>query len=99
MLWLHNQDIAEETLKGPFMQQMQAEDLQADCYVQLMIQDCYFLVKITDMLKELTKMNMSGDIYDLICERHKSYQKRKERTLKEFHLGVRTSPGVWKVPG
>ncbi|MEQ2176204.1 hypothetical protein GOODEAATRI_025671, partial [Goodea atripinnis] len=44
-LWTNNQDVAEQTLMVPFLQHMQFGDLQADNYVNFMIQDINYVLK------------------------------------------------------
>ncbi|MEQ2242216.1 hypothetical protein ILYODFUR_033462 [Ilyodon furcidens] len=85
-LWIQNQDIAQQTLKVPFLQHMQSGDLKADVYVRFMIQDINYLVKVTEMLKKMCERNMSPDIYLFMVDRYKSYKKYADATLAEFNL-------------
>uniref|UniRef100_A0A3Q2CY44 Thiaminase-2/PQQC domain-containing protein n=1 Tax=Cyprinodon variegatus TaxID=28743 RepID=A0A3Q2CY44_CYPVA len=75
VLWQDNQDVAEQSLKQPFLQHMQSGDLQADDYMKFMIQDINYLVKVTEMLEEMSKRNMENDIYLFMVDRYKSYKK------------------------
>ncbi|XP_038153222.1 uncharacterized protein LOC119791273 [Cyprinodon tularosa] len=96
VLWQDNQDVAEQSLKQPFLQHMQSGDLQADDYMKFMIQDINYLVKVTEMLEEMSKRNMENDIYLFMVDRYKSYKKYQKETLANFHLG--SVPDVKPIP-
>ncbi|XP_061593480.1 uncharacterized protein LOC133458029 isoform X2 [Cololabis saira] len=86
-LWVNNQDIAEQTLKTPFLQHMQSGDLQADYYVTFTIQDINYLVKVTDMLKTMSERgDMPDYIHAFMKARYKSYKNYADDTLKQFNL-------------
>ncbi|XP_047442923.1 uncharacterized protein LOC125009230 [Mugil cephalus] len=86
-LWTNNLDIAKRTLEVPFLQDMQLGDLQADYYVSFTIQDVAYLVKVTEMLKQMCqKVKEPEDIHQFMLERFNSYNKYAEETLKLFNL-------------
>ncbi|XP_063076243.1 uncharacterized protein LOC134466271 [Engraulis encrasicolus] len=86
-LWDNSKDIAEQTLELPFLQHMQMGDLQADNYVIFMIQDINYLVKVTDMLKEMCdKVKLPEDLKNFFGERYESYHSYAEATLEKFNL-------------
>lgn len=88
-LWDNSKDIAEQTLELPFLQHMQMGDLQADNYVIFMIQDINYLVKVTDMLKEMCdKVKLPEDLKNFFGERYESYHSYAEATLEKFNLRV-----------
>ncbi|KAM9850699.1 uncharacterized protein ACBR49_006055 [Aulostomus maculatus] len=100
-LWQKNEDIAYQTLAVPFLQHMQLGDLQADYYVGFMIQDINYLVKVTDMLKEMSeKVKAPKDISNFMKNRYESYQKYAEATLKQFNLNgvsnIKATPAMEK---
>jgi len=89
-LWNQNLEVAERTLKVPFVQHMQTGDLQADYYTVFMIQDINYLVKVTDMLKVMCEqVNLPVDIRQFMQDRYRSYKEYADDTLKQFNLSVR----------
>ncbi|KAM4556296.1 aminopyrimidine aminohydrolase-like [Fundulus diaphanus] len=87
MLWQENLNLAEKTLKLPFLQHMQSGNLQADNYTTFMIQDIYYLAKVTDMLKEMSKKVQTPlDLKDFMQGTSKSYEIFKTEMLKTFNL-------------
>ncbi|MEQ2203661.1 hypothetical protein XENOCAPTIV_001910 [Xenoophorus captivus] len=87
-VWLENQDLAEETLKLPFLQHMQLGDLQADSYTIFMIQDIYYLAKVTDMLKKISEKVLNDDLKKFMEGRYESYNRFKIQMLEDFHLNA-----------
>ncbi|XP_028254851.1 uncharacterized protein LOC114431500 [Parambassis ranga] len=85
-LWAENQDVADHTLHTPFLQHMQLGDLQADHYVAFMIQDFYYLVQVTDMLKEMSDKELPEDLSIFMKDRYDSYKKYADATLQQFSL-------------
>ncbi|KAM4549429.1 uncharacterized protein PAE49_017343 [Odontesthes bonariensis] len=86
-LWNKNKDVAEQTLRAPFVQHMQAGDLQADDYTCFMIQDFNYLVKVTEMLQEMCQRGtLPDDIQQFMQDRYKSYKEYAVETLKQFNL-------------
>ncbi|MEQ2296870.1 hypothetical protein AMECASPLE_028829 [Ameca splendens] len=85
-VWLENQDLAEQTLKLPFLQHMQLGDLQADSYTIFMIQDIYYLAKVTDMLKKISEKVLNDDLKKFMEGRYESYNRFKIQMLEDFHL-------------
>ncbi|XP_035987197.1 uncharacterized protein LOC105918442 [Fundulus heteroclitus] len=87
MLWQENLNLAEKTLKLPFLQHMQSGDLQADNYINFMIQDIYYLAKVTDMLKEMSKkVQKPPDLKAFMQGRSESYERFRTEMLKTFNL-------------
>uniref|UniRef100_A0A3Q2U210 Thiaminase-2/PQQC domain-containing protein n=1 Tax=Fundulus heteroclitus TaxID=8078 RepID=A0A3Q2U210_FUNHE len=87
MLWQENLNLAEKTLKLPFLQHMQSGDLQAENYINFMIQDIYYLAKVTDMLKEMSKkVQKPPDLKAFMQGRSESYERFRTEMLKTFNL-------------
>jgi len=91
-LWTNSQDVAQQTLALPFLQHMQSGDLQADEYVNFMIQDINYLLKVTDMLRQMSEKVKEEDIKKFMKSRFESYKKFAEMMLKQFNLNVRKRP-------
>lgn len=87
-LWFKNQDVADHTLHTPFLDHMQLGDLQADHYVHFMIQDFYYLVQVTDMLKEMSVKALPENLSSFMKNRYDSYKKYADATLQQFSLRV-----------
>ncbi|XP_031438727.1 uncharacterized protein LOC116224104 [Clupea harengus] len=86
-LWDNNKDIAEETLHVPFLEHMQMGDLQADYYVNFMIQDINYLLKVTDILEKMClKVKCPADLQVFMKDRFISYKSYAADTLKKFNL-------------
>ncbi|XP_072244965.1 uncharacterized protein [Leuresthes tenuis] len=86
-LWAKNLDVAEQTLKVPFVQHMQTGDLQADYYTVFMIQDINYLLKVTEMLKEMCeKGKLPEDVRVFMQGRYSSYKEYADDTLEQFNL-------------
>ncbi|XP_031419341.1 uncharacterized protein LOC116219734 [Clupea harengus] len=86
-LWDDNKDIAEKTLHVPFLEHMQMGDLQADNYVNFMIQDINYLQKVTDMLQKMSEeVICPDDLKEFMKKRFESYRGYAAATLKKFNL-------------
>ncbi|KAM4548919.1 uncharacterized protein PAE49_016952 isoform 2-T2 [Odontesthes bonariensis] len=86
-LWITNLDIAEKTLNLPFLQHMKLGDLQSDDYVNFMIQDINYLLKVTDMLEEMTKKPIDDkELKQFFQDRFKSYREFSNLMLDQFNL-------------
>ncbi|XP_038153217.1 uncharacterized protein LOC119791270 isoform X2 [Cyprinodon tularosa] len=85
-LWEENLDLAKQTLKLPFLQHMQLGDLQADDYTVFMIQDIYYLAKVTDMLEVMSNKDMPEDLKEFMKGRYESYDRFRTEMLKTFNL-------------
>ena len=89
-LWDNNKDIAEETLHVPFLEHMQMGDLQADYYVNFMIQDINYLLNVTDILEKMClEVKCPVDLQVFMKKRFISYKSYAADTLKKFNLKVR----------
>ncbi|KAM6921820.1 uncharacterized protein FYW49_007466 [Xenentodon cancila] len=100
-LWIDNADIAMETYRTPFVEHMKLGDLQSDEYVNFMIQDINYLVKVTEMLKQMSeKVKSPEDLRDFFKGRYESYKKFSEQVLKQFNLndvsGIKPIPAMEK---
>ncbi|MED6265605.1 hypothetical protein CHARACLAT_027217 [Characodon lateralis] len=96
-LWTNNQDVAEQTLMVPFLQHMQFGDLQADNYVNFMIQDINYVLKVTDMLREMAqKVKSPDDLQTFMENRYQSYKQFAEMMLKQFNLN--SLPDIKPIP-
>ncbi|XP_061593488.1 uncharacterized protein LOC133458032 [Cololabis saira] len=88
-LWINSTDIAMETLRTPFVKHMKLGDLQSDDYVNFMIQDINYLVKVTEMLKEMTeKVKSPKNLQEFFKGRYESYKKFAQQMLKQFSLNA-----------
>ncbi|XP_066538217.1 uncharacterized protein [Hoplias malabaricus] len=86
-LWDENTDIANQTLKTDFLQQMQSGALQAERYVNFTLQDIYYLQKVTEMLWEMkNKVKEPKDMSDFMSGRYNSYNNFLVSCLKQFHI-------------
>uniref|UniRef100_A0A3Q2FV17 Thiaminase-2/PQQC domain-containing protein n=1 Tax=Cyprinodon variegatus TaxID=28743 RepID=A0A3Q2FV17_CYPVA len=96
-LWTDNEDMAKQTLSVPFLQHMQSGDLQADDYVSFMLQDIYYLLNVTDMLKQMAqKVKKPEDLRFFMENRYQSYKKFADLMLKQFNLNA--LPDIKPIP-
>ena len=97
-LWNQSKNLAEQTLKTPFLQHMQSGDLQADYYVNFMIQDLNYLVKVTDMVKTMSeRADMPADIQLFMKSTYTAYTEYANDELKQFNLSVRNCHALFTV--
>lgn len=89
-LWEKNMNLAEQTLKLPFLQHIKLGDLQADKYINFTIQDVWYLSKVTDMLGQIVKKSMPQDLKTFLEKKYESYKKFTTEMLKTVSLNVRT---------
>lgn len=96
-LWSGSLDVAEETLKAPFLEHMRLGDLQADDYVSFMIQDIHYLLNVTDMLREMAqKVRSPPDLKSFMENRYQSYKAFADQILHQFHLNA--PPSITPIP-
>ncbi|KAK5600779.1 hypothetical protein CRENBAI_010265 [Crenichthys baileyi] len=96
-LWKDNLDLAEQILKLPFLQHMQLGDLQADSYTTFMIQDIYYLAKVTDMLEMMSEKVKDSDLQKFMKGRYESYKRFRVQMLENFNLNGVTEIKVIKA--
>ncbi|XP_061592966.1 uncharacterized protein LOC133457679 [Cololabis saira] len=86
-LWDNNKDVAIQTWETPFMQHMKHGDLQSDDYVNFLIQDINYLVKVTEMLEKMAeKVQSPEDLKNFFRGRYESYNSFAKLMLKQFNL-------------
>ncbi|XDV22789.1 hypothetical protein PO909_027606 [Leuciscus waleckii] len=84
-LWNNNINIAFETLRVDFLQEMQNGSLKAERYINFTMQDINYIVTVTKMLKEMSEKEIQPeDIRDFIKARYLSYEKYTAAMLKIF---------------
>lgn len=89
-LWNNNMDIADKTLHVDFLQQMQANSLQAERYVNFTLQDINYVWAVTSMLKIMsTRVRKPQDISEFLTGRYKSYNNFLFSLLNQYYLKVR----------
>ncbi|XP_063073539.1 uncharacterized protein LOC134464026 [Engraulis encrasicolus] len=85
-LWEKSLDQAYQTLNLDFIQHMEAGDLPVDRYVNFTIQDIYYLVKVTDMLKNMsTSVKKPEDLRQFFQGRYSSYKRFQDHLLSIFY--------------
>ncbi|XP_067841719.1 uncharacterized protein [Heptranchias perlo] len=88
-LWNSNLDIAKETLKTDFLKRMDGNTLEAERYVIFMIQDLYYLVKVTHYINMIA-MELSGssekELQTFFERRSNSYRKYTKYILDFYHI-------------
>ncbi|XP_066571328.1 uncharacterized protein LOC136760011 [Amia ocellicauda] len=86
-LWDSNMDIANKTLETDFLKKMVAGTLPTECYMKFTLQDIYYLVGVTKILKHLKKQKEPReDVKDFLIERYNSYNRFAQETLKQYNL-------------
>ncbi|XP_056605086.1 uncharacterized protein LOC130421297 isoform X1 [Triplophysa dalaica] len=74
-LWQNNKDIANKTLRVDFLRQMENGSLQAERYINFTIQDINYVLKVTDMLKIMSKrVTKPKDLKDFMAARYSGYK-------------------------
>ncbi|KAL2102982.1 hypothetical protein ACEWY4_002150 [Coilia grayii] len=100
-LWISSLDLAYKTLYLDFVQRMEAGDLPAERYVNFTIQDAYYLVKVTDMLQNLsTSVQNPADLSEFFRDRYKSYSSFRDYFLNMYFLkgvsDIKPTPAIKK---
>ncbi|XP_062374111.1 uncharacterized protein LOC134062191 [Sardina pilchardus] len=86
-LWIWNLDLANQTLNLDFMQRMQAGDLPAERYINFTIQDINYVVKVTEMLQNLSSsVKKPADLRQFFQGRYKSYKSFRDSLLNMYFL-------------
>ncbi|XP_007547150.1 uncharacterized protein LOC103134706 [Poecilia formosa] len=85
-LWLENENLAQQTLDLPFLQHMQLGDLQADRYASFLIQDIWYLAKVTDLLKSAVQKQQEEDLKAFLEKKYQSYKSFTTKMLQSFNL-------------
>uniref|UniRef100_A0A8B9GPZ6 Si:ch1073-67j19.1 n=1 Tax=Astyanax mexicanus TaxID=7994 RepID=A0A8B9GPZ6_ASTMX len=89
-LWNNNMDIANKTLHLDFLVQMQNGSLQAERYVNFTLQDINYLLKVTEMLKQMSQtVKRPHDLSDFMKGRYNSYKSFADSFLSQYFLKVR----------
>ncbi|XP_051977064.1 uncharacterized protein LOC127639201 [Xyrauchen texanus] len=96
-LWLKNKDIAINTLEVDFLRQMERGSLQAERYVKFTIQDINYLLKVTDMLKDMSITVMEpDDLRDFMKSRYSSYKRFADSMLNQYFF--KGEPAIQQTP-
>ncbi|XP_018610467.1 uncharacterized protein LOC108935949 [Scleropages formosus] len=86
-LWKSNIDIANATLQTRFLQAMQMGNLPVEKYTIFGMQDLYYMINVTAMLREMSeKKPMPEDIKQFFKGRFNSYEKYLAYLLNDFSL-------------
>ncbi|MCJ8743357.1 hypothetical protein PDJAM_G00092960 [Pangasius djambal] len=84
-LWNRNVDIAMDTLRTDFLQQMQNNSLKAERYINFTLQDINYVLEVTNMLKKMSKkVTKPEDIRDFITGRYTSYKSFLDMLLQQY---------------
>ncbi|XP_041096159.1 uncharacterized protein LOC121307898 [Polyodon spathula] len=87
VLWDDSQVIADKTLETDFLKQMANGTLEAERYINFTLQDIYYLVKVTELLKALSiQPETHTDIKQFILDRYNSYKKFADYVLNQYLL-------------
>ncbi|XP_026078621.1 uncharacterized protein LOC113056229 [Carassius auratus] len=96
-LWEKNKDIASKTIELDFLRQMENGSLQADRYVNFIIQDIGYLLKVTKMLKRMSaKVALPNDIKNFMKGRYSSYKSFGDLMLKQYFF--KGEPPIQQTP-
>ncbi|XP_062374464.1 uncharacterized protein LOC134062467 [Sardina pilchardus] len=86
-LWTWSLDLANRTLNLDFIRHMQVGDLPADRYVNFTIQDINYLVKVTEMLRKVSRsVTEPADLSQFFQGRYKSYKNFRDYLLNTYFL-------------
>lgn len=95
-LWQNNIQIAYKTYGTEFLRQMESGTLQAEKYVNFTLQDINYIVKVREMLAEMSAdVTQPEDIRDFMNGRYQSYKNFAELMIKQYFFRVST---LWPLP-
>lgn len=97
-LWQNNKDIANKTLSVDFLRQMENGSLQAERYINFTIQDINYVLKVTDMLKIMSKrVTKPADLKDFMAARYSGYKDFGNLMVNQYLFKVRLNMTIYPI--
>ncbi|KAI7813428.1 uncharacterized protein LOC130548184 [Triplophysa rosa] len=102
LLWKNNIGIAYDTYGSEFLREMESGTLQAEKYINFTLQDINYLVKVTEMLREMSeRVTEPEDVRDFLNGRYQSYKTFADSMIQQYffkdqNLAIKETPAMEK---